>query len=91
MCQGQQNGSEKEREREREWRSKQCGRNTGRKRLHPQALTTATPKIYCGDLFALSITYFYPLHQLSFPPSHSLSVRQFGLLTAYLFIHFLIY
>lgn len=25
---------------------------------HPQMLTTATLKIYCGDLFALSITYF---------------------------------
>lgn len=43
---------------------------------HPQALTTATPKIYCGDLFALSITYFYPTHTvldfLSLPSTLSL-------------------
>lgn len=77
MCQGQQNGSG-EREREREVKVESACTH----KRH----TTATPKIYCGDLFALSITYFCPLHKLFFPPSLSLCVSLACSQLIYLFI-----
>lgn len=75
---------------ERKWKERERERSKSRERLHPQATHNCDPKDLLWWFICPLYYLFLPTTQ-AFLSSFSLSVRQSGLLTAYLFIHFLIY